>query len=69
MSTWVEGMVGLLRRHGFSSLTALPWRQQFGLVVNGAVRIVFLLLLAAALSAGQFRWNWLWLTRPRSRCC
>lgn len=58
---WVEGMVGLLRRHGFSSTTMLPWRQQFGLVVNGAVRVVFLLLLAAALSAGQFRWSWWWL--------
>ena len=59
---WVEGMVGLLRRHGFSSMTMLPWRQQFGLALNGVVRIAFLLLLSAALAAGQFRWNWLWLT-------
>ena len=58
---WVEGMVGLLRRHGFSSVTALPWRQQFGLALNGVVRIVFLLLLAAATSAHQFRWSWWWL--------
>jgi poly-beta-1,6-N-acetyl-D-glucosamine synthase len=59
---WVEGMVGLLRRHGFSSTTMLPWRQQFGLLLNGAVRVVFLLLLAAALAAGQFRWSWWWIT-------
>jgi hypothetical protein len=41
--------------------TVIPWKQQFSMLANGVVRILFLVMLLLALSVHQFVWSPIWL--------
>ncbi len=59
---WDEGMAALLWKNKMPDKnTLIPWKQQISMFANGAVRLIFALLLAASLSVHQFVWSPLWL--------
>jgi biofilm PGA synthesis N-glycosyltransferase PgaC len=59
---WDEGMAALLWRNKMPDKnTLIPWKQQFSMLSNGLVRLLFLVMLIAAVSVHQFTWNPWWL--------
>ncbi|MBM9466260.1 glycosyltransferase [Nakamurella leprariae] len=59
---WDEGMAALLWRHKMPDKnTFIPWKQQFSMLANGLVRLLFLAMLIAALTVHQFTWSPIWL--------
>src|SRR5215210_5063080 len=59
---WDEGMIRLLLSHSIvDKNTRLPWRQN---VADGVLRVMLVLLLAAALMVHQFVWSWIWVVPP-----
>ncbi len=59
---WDEGMAALLWKNKMPDKnTLIPWKQQVSMFANGAVRLIFALMLAASLSVHQFVWSPIWL--------
>lgn len=59
---WDEGMAALLWQHKMPDRnTYIPWKQQFSMLANGLVRLLFLIMLIAAVTVHQFTWNPWWL--------
>ncbi len=59
---WDEGMAALLWRNKMPDKnTMIPWKQQFSMLANGSVRILFLIMLLLAVSVDQFKWSPIWL--------
>lgn len=59
---WDEGMAALLWQHKMPDRnTYIPWKQQFSMLANGLVRLLFLVMLIAAVTVHQFTWDPLWL--------
>ena len=59
---WDEGMAALLWQNKMPNKnTMIPWKQQFSMLANGVVRILFATMLLLALSVHQFVWSPIWL--------
>jgi cellulose synthase/poly-beta-1,6-N-acetylglucosamine synthase-like glycosyltransferase len=59
---WDEGMAALLWKNKMPDRnTLIPWKQQFSMLANGLVRLLFLILLVLSLTVHQFVWSPIWL--------
>ncbi len=59
---WDEGMAALLWQNKTPNKnTMIPWKQQFSMLANGVVRILFAIMLLLALTVHQFVWSPIWL--------
>jgi len=59
---WDEGMAALLWKNKMPDKhTLIPWKQQFQMLANGLVRLLFLIMLLLAVSVHQFVWSPIWL--------
>ena len=59
---WDEGMAALLWQNKMPDKnTMIPWKQQFSMLANGVVRILFAVMLLLALTVHQFVWSPIWL--------
>ena len=59
---WDEGMAALLWKHKMPDKnTMIPWKQQFQMLSNGLVRLLFAIMLLLALTVHQFVWSPIWL--------
>ena len=59
---WDEGMAALLWQNKLPDKnTMIPWKQQFSMLANGLVRLLFLMLLVLSLTVHQFVWSPIWL--------
>jgi hypothetical protein len=59
---WDEGMAALLWQHKMPDKnTVIPWKQQFQMLSNGLVRLLFAIMLLLALTVHQFVWSPIWL--------
>jgi cellulose synthase/poly-beta-1,6-N-acetylglucosamine synthase-like glycosyltransferase len=59
---WDEGMAALLWQNKMPNKnTMIPWKQQFSMLANGVVRILFATMLLLAISVHQFTWSPIWL--------
>jgi len=59
---WDEGMAALLWRHKMPDKnTIIPWKQQFSMMSNAVVRVMFAVMLLLAISVQQFVWSPIWL--------
>jgi hypothetical protein len=67
---WDEGMAALLWKHKMPDKnTMIPWKQQFQMMSNGLVRLLFAIMLLLALTVHQFVWSPDDLADPhRHRC-
>ena len=59
---WDEGMAALLWQNKMPDKnTMIPWKQQFQMLANGLVRLMFAVMLLLALTVHQFVWSPIWL--------
>jgi biofilm PGA synthesis N-glycosyltransferase PgaC len=59
---WDEGMAALLWKHKMPDKnTIIPWKQQFSMMSNALVRVLFAVMLLLAISVHQFTWSPIWL--------
>ncbi len=59
---WDEGMAALLWQNKMPDKnTLIPWKQQFSMLANGVVRLLFAVMLLLALTVHQFVWSPIWL--------
>lgn len=61
---WNAGGVELMMKHPFHPNLRLRWRENIGMFTNLASRIMFILLLAGAISVGSFVFSPWWLIPP-----
>lgn len=61
---WQEGNVRLCLENGYNGPTKVHWRQQIAHLLDLTNRTLFLVVLAAAVSAGMFEWRWYWAIPP-----
>ncbi len=61
---WNAGGVELMMKHPLHPNLRLRWRENIGMFTNLASRIMFVLLLAGAISVGSFVFAWWWLIPP-----
>lgn len=61
---WTHGAVELIRENPFHPNLRLRWRENLSMIFNIFSRVLFILLIAAALSIGAFVINLVWLIPP-----
>jgi biofilm PGA synthesis N-glycosyltransferase PgaC len=61
---WNAGGVELMLQNPLHPNLRLRWRENVGMFTNLLSRIMFILLVAAALSVGVFQYEWWWLIPP-----
>lgn len=61
---WNAGGVELILQHPLHPNLRLRWRENLAMMVNLATRVMFVLLLAAALSVHKFEFAWWWVIPP-----
>lgn len=61
---WNSGAIELMRQKPFHPNLRLRWRENFSMFFNIITRVVFLLLLVATISVGQFNFLWVWVAPP-----
>jgi cellulose synthase/poly-beta-1,6-N-acetylglucosamine synthase-like glycosyltransferase len=61
---WDEGMVRLLVSQPVNTWTRSLWKQQLSLLGNGFSRLLFAIMLTAALVAHKYVWAWWWALPP-----
>lgn len=61
---WNAGGVELMLQNPTHPNLRLRWRENIGMFTNLLSRVMFVLLVAAALSVGVFQYSWRWLIPP-----
>jgi len=61
---WNAGGVELMLQHPLHPNLRLRWRENIGMLANLSSRVIFVLLVAGALSIGAFDFVWWWLIPP-----
>ena len=61
---WNSGGVELMLQHPLHPNLRLRWRENVGMLTNLLSRVMFILLVAGALSIGVFSFLWWWLIPP-----
>lgn len=58
---WDQGMALLLKQHGRTPETAVPWRIQMKSLLDFLIRAGFITMLSVSLVFSMFTWFWIWL--------
>jgi biofilm PGA synthesis N-glycosyltransferase PgaC len=61
---WDQGIARLIMTSGLNKWTATLATQVAGLLFNGFMRLMFVVMLTASLSVHKFDWSWYWLIPP-----
>lgn len=61
---WDQGIARLIMSSGINKWTATLAFQVSGLLFNGFMRLMFIVMLTASLSVHKFAWSWFWLIPP-----